>query len=363
MNEKADNKITFLQALLIYIVSLYPPEMRYITKMTAAVARQASWLSVACSMIAFVPLLLLVYRIARKFEGKSLYDMMRAVFGKAIGTFVSFLIIIWLSILLVLYLKYSAVNLITTEFIGTDANLLMFTAVVLVGTVLRFGLPVLSRINRLIFIFIVIQFVIVIFFLFMHFKPDYITPVSVLDVAPALYSGVYPLTLFVYIVPVLIFNEQILYEKKNTGKLIFAVGYITVKNTIMMLALVGIMGYHLIAKLNLPFFSAVENISVFKSSAGLDSLFVAIWLLAEFVTISFFAYCVSRLFKNIFGFNSQTPALTAILGFALIFAVYFSTSLVELFSFSKEIAPYMNLSMGIGIPAALFIVGKIRKMI
>ena len=363
MNETADNKITFLQALLIYIVTLYPPEMRYLAKMTAAAARQASWLSVVCSMIAFVPLLLLVYRIARKFEGKSLYDMLRAVFGKAVGTVVSFLIMIWLFILLVLYLKYSAVNLITTEFIGTDANILMFLAVVLAGTVLRFGLPVLSRINKFVFIFIVIQFVIVLFFLFLHFRPDYITPVSVLDVGPVLYSGVYPLTLFVYIVPVLIFNEQILYGKKNTGRLIFTAGYITVKNTLMMLALLGIFSYPLVAKLNLPFFSAVENISVFKSSAGLDSLFVAIWLLAEFVLISFFAYCVSRLIKNIFGLNSQTPALTAILGLALIFAVYFSTSIMELFSFSKEIAPYMNLSMGIGIPAALFIVGKIRKMI
>lgn len=363
MNESVDNKITFLQAILIYLVALYTPTMRYITSTTAAMAHQASWLSGVSAMIIYIPLLLMIYCVAKKFEGRSLYDILLTVFGKVIGVFLSFLLLLWLMILFGLYLKYLGENLVTTEFIGTDINLMILIAVLLVGVVLRWGLPVLSRMNKIIFVLIIIQFVIILFFLFLHFKPDYITPLSALDIGPVLMSSIYPLTLWVYITPVFIFNDQINYDKKNKGKLLFTAGYLTVKNMLMMLALLGMLSYPLVSKFKLPFFSAVENISVFNSSAGLDSLFLSIWMLAEFVTISFFAYCISRLIKNMFRLKRDVPALTAILGFGLFFAAYFNSNLFQIIAFSNYIAPVLNLSVGLFIPVALFVTAKIRKMI
>lgn len=363
MNDTKDQKITFLQALLIYIVALYTANIRYVSTMTSVSAHQAAWLSGICASIIFVPLLYVIYKVVKKFEGRSLVDILKTVFGKIIGVIVSVLILFWLFILLGLYLRYLGMTLVTTEFIGTDINLIMFLGVLLVGIILRWGLTVLSRMNKIIFVLIVIQFALLLFFLFLHFKADYVTPVSGLDIVPLLKSAVYPLTLMVYIFPMFIFNDQIRYDKKNTGKLIFTAGYFAVKNTLLLLALLGMLSYPLISKLNLPFFTAVENISVFRSSAGLDSLFMSIWLLAEFVTIAFFSYCIARLIKNLFNLNGDVPAFTAILGFGLFFAIFFSNNMFQLVSFSNNIAPYLSLFFGLLIPLLLFVTAKIRKMV
>lgn len=363
MNVKGNQKITLLQALLIYLVMGHTASMRYISSTTAETAHQAAWLSVAVSLIVFGPFLLILYKVMKKCEGQSLHDIFCNVFGKAIGKTVCTLYLLWLFILLGLYVKYTGGNLVTTVFVGTDENLIMFMLVLVVGVMLRWGIEVISRMNKIIFVLIVVQFAVTLFFLFLHFRVDYVTPVSTLDIVPLIHSAVYPLTLFVYITPLFFFNDQIVYAKKNGGKLAFTAGYVLVKDTLMMLALLGMLGYQLIGKLRLPFFSAVENISLFNSSAGIDSLFMSIWMLAEFITIMFFTYCISRLFKSLFGLSGETPLLTAVLGFGLFFAIYFSSNIFELAQFSKYVAPYLNLSLGLGIPIILFIIGKIRKKI
>lgn len=363
MNDTRSQKITFLQALLIYLVAGYTASIRYISNRTADTAHQAAWLSPVCSIIIFIPFLYILYKVAKKFEGRSLYEILITVFGKIIGTFFAVILLLWLILLDVLYLKYAGENLVTTEFIGTDINLIIFIILLLVGVMLRWGISVISRMNKIIFILIMAQFIILVFFLFLHFRPDFITPISSLDVMPVLKSVVYPLTLWVYLTPLFIFNDQIIYDQKNSGKLIFTVGYLTIKNTLLILSLIGMLSYQLISKLKLPFYSAVENISVFKSTAGLDSLFLSIWMIAEFITVTYFTYCISRLIKNMFHLKNDVPVLTAILGFMMFFAIFFSSDMFQLADFSSYISPYLNLSIGMLIPLILFITAKIRRMV
>jgi spore germination protein KB len=363
MQDKSNQKITLLQALLIFAVMRHTASMRYIPSTTTDTAHQAAWLTIIVSMVIYIPFFLMLFGVVKKFEGNSLHDIFCKVFGNFIGKSLCVLYMLWLFILLGLYLRYSGGNLVTTVFVGTDEKLIMFLAVLIIGIMLRWGIQVISRMNKIIFVLMVAQFVIILFFLFLHFRPDFVTPVSTLDIVPVIKSSVYPLTLLAYLTPLFVFNDQIVYDKKNRNKLLFIAGYITIKDILMMLALIGMLGWQLISKLRLPFFSAVENISLFNSSAGIESLFMSIWILAEFISISFFTYCISRLLKSMFGLKSDAPLLTPLLGFALFFAAYFSSDIFQLTKFSKYVAPYLNLFFGLAIPVILFITGKIRKMI
>ncbi len=363
MKDTSNQKITLLQALLIFAVIRHTASMRYISSTTADTAHQAAWLSIIVSMIIYIPFFLMLFGVVKKFEGYSLHDIFCKVFGNAAGKSLCVLYMLWLFMLLGLYLRYSGGNLVTTIFVGTDEKLIMFLAVLIVGIMLRWGIQVISRMNKIIFVLMVAQFVITLFFLFPNFQPALVTPVSALDIVPVVKSSVYPLTLLAYLTPLFVFNDQIVYEKKNRGKLLFIGGYIVIKDTLMMLALIGMLGWQLISKLRLPFFTAVENIALFNSTAGIDSLFMSIWILAEFISVSFFTYCISRLLKSMFGLKSNTPLLTPLLGFALFFAVYFCSDIFQLAKFSKYVVPYFNLFFGLAVPVILFITGKIRKMI
>lgn len=358
-----DQKITLLQALLLFLGAGYSPAMRCIPATISNTAHQAAWLVIPCSVIAFLPFLYILYKTGKKFEGKSYHDILCSILGKIPGKIVSVFYLVWLLVALGVCTKFAAGNLTSTIFVGTDDNLLMFLVVVLVGIMLRWGIEIIARMNKIIFTLIVLQFFVIVFFLFLHFRADYVTPISTLDVGPVLLSIIFPLGVFAYITPIFIFNDQIVYAKKNKGKLAFTVGYITVKNTLMMLTLIGMLSAQVVCNLKLPFYTAVENIALFNSSAGIDSLFMSIWMLAEFITITFFAYCASRLTKSIFALKSNTPVLTAILGFDLFFAAYLSSNYFELDIFMTSVSPYINVLFGLGIPVLLFVVGKIRKMI
>ena len=68
MEKQINKKITLLQALLIYIVAIYDPFIRYNTKMSIQNAHQAGWLSFIFSLVLFIPLLYALYKVTKKFE-------------------------------------------------------------------------------------------------------------------------------------------------------------------------------------------------------------------------------------------------------------------------------------------------------
>ena len=67
--------------------------------------------------------------------------------------------------------------------------------------------------------------------------------------------------------------------------------------------------------------------------------------------------------RDIFGLKRQVPLLTAVMAFAYVFAIYLCTDVFELIAFSQYVAPWFNLPLGLGIPFALFITARARKLL
>ncbi|MDD5016876.1 MAG: GerAB/ArcD/ProY family transporter [Eubacteriales bacterium] len=363
LNETKNKKITLLQAIFLFLTAIYTSNIRFVTKLSIMYAHQAAWLVSLCSMLVFVPLLYVLYKIMNKFKGQSFFDIMCRVFGKTIGHTVFIIQIIWLFILLTLYVTYAGEKLVSSTYVGTDVKLIFFLFLVIVGVMLRYGLQVLCRINTMIFIITVSQFMLILGFLFTDFSAQNITPISTLDIGPVFSTIVFPLTTFSYFSFIFIFNDQIELGKKNKGKFAFVAIFLTIVNTLKALAVLGVFGYELAKKMTYPFLQAVENITVFSGSSVLDSLFISSWGLQEFILVCFFAYCICRMIKHVFKLTSQTPVLTAILGFCFFFAVCFCDNIFELATFSEKVVTPVNLMLAIGVPFVLFITAKIRKLL
>ncbi len=363
MNVTNNNKISLTNMLLIYVAAMYTPNIRYLLKTSTLVAKQAAWLSPIASLIVFVPLLAVLCRVMKAFEGQSLVQIMCRVFGKFIGKTLAVVLMLWLFIILSLYVKYAGETTVTTVYVGTDIRLILFISVTLTAVMLRSGLPVFSRMSTILFVVSLVQSIIIIALLFIEFDPRYVTPISTADIGPVMSSIVYPMTTFTYITFFFIFNDQIRYDKKYTSKFIITGTFLPSYTMVMLLATLGVFSASLVNKLKFPFHSAVENISVFGGSSGVESLFISIWMMLEFVVISSFAYMVVRLLREIFGLKREVPLLTAVMGFAFVFSIYLCADVFELIKFSQFVAPWFNLSLGLGIPFALFFTAKARKML
>jgi len=88
-----------------------------------------------------------------------------------------------------------------------------------------------------------------------------------------------------------------------------------------------------------------------------------LWTSFEFLLGSAFAYAVVRSIRDIFGLTRQVPVLTAVMGLTFVFSYYFCTDMFELAAFSRFVEPWSTLTLCLGIPFALSITAKARKML
>jgi hypothetical protein len=72
---------------------------------------------------------------------------------------------------------------------------------------------------------------------------------------------------------------------------------------------------------------------------------------------------VVRLLREIFGLKREVPLLTAVMGLTFVFSIYFSTDIYEIDTFSSYVEPWFILTFSLGIPFALFITAKARKLL
>ena len=366
MENNRKQKITLIGAVIILACMTYSPNIRYITNMAAKYAHQAAWLVPAASLVLFVPLYYVLYKLARGFEGQSLHDMTNKVFGKIAGKIICTILLLWLMILLGLYTKYSGEKLVSTVYVGTDIRILLFLLVVLVGIILRSGLKTFSRMNKFIFVFALAQFLFLcISMIATNFSFDNITPISASDIVPIARSIPYPISIWVYFTLFLIFNDQIQLDKRSPLVMSSAVAFIVIVNTILLFSVVGTLGWELTDKIAFPFLKATENIQLGSAggAGGFEAFFISIWMILEFVIVFFFVYTIVRLIRDIFRLNRPTPVLTAVLGFGYFFAIYICNDSYELFKFSEYIVPPVNLTLGLVMPVLLFITAKVRKLI
>ena len=292
--------------------------------------------------------------------------MTNKVFGRIAGKIICTILLLWLMILLGLYIKYSGEKLVSTVYVGTDIRVLLFLLVVLVGIILRSGLETFERMNKLIFVLALTQFLFLCGALITtEFSVENITPISFSDIGPIFRSVPYPITIYVYFTFFLIFNDQIQYGKRSPLIISSAVAFEVIVNTILLLSVVGTLGWELTDKMAFPFLKATESIQMGSSanSGGFESLFISIWMVLEFVIVFFFAYIIVRLIRDIFQLKRPIPVLTAVLGFGYFFAIYICNDSYELFKFSEYIVPPVNLALGLCLPVLLFITAKVRKLI
>ncbi len=363
MKLMGNNKISLTNVMIIYLCAVYTSFIRFVIGGSVIVAQQAAWLSIVASLIVFAPLVYILNRLLRAFEGQPLYSIMQRVFGRAVAAIVGTLLSVWLFILLSMYIKYSGETLVTTVYVGTDIRLLLFVMVALTAVMLRAGLPVFSRMNTVIFAVSVAQFLLIITLLFIDFNPNNVTPITASDAVPIGQSTVYPLTIEVYIVFILIFNDQIRLPKKSGLRFFLTFAFQTVAIGLLTAAVLGIFGASLTSKLKFPVHSAVENISILGGNTGVESLFISFWVILEFVLITLMAYLVVRMLRAIFGLKRDVPLLTAVMGFAYFFSIYFCADVFQLILFSQYVEPWFNIGFGFGIPVALFFTAKARKLL
>lgn len=356
---KDKGKITTLQAVLLFLIMVYSATMRAIPGYTINEAGQAAWLTPAVSILFFIMLVMIVKQFVTKYPNQSFADVTSKIMGRPLGKIIIVAYILWFLILLSLYVRFFDERLLSSIYPKADIKLFIIILLIVVGVVLRSGIVVLARMNKLIFAVVILQFTTIVLLMIKNVELCHLTPISQLDIVPVFKGTVGVMGIWVYFFFIFMISDKIMTSKDMHKNSVFSIIFSFVVSTVVIILVLGVFGMETVVQIPLPFLIAIKNIS--KEYSGLESLFISLWILADFIAISLFAYIIIRLLKSLFGLKDPMPLLSILLIFTFFLSLFLCNEVFELQAFSEKLGLPMNVIMGLVLPFIIFVTGKIRK--
>lgn len=359
MRIKDKGKITMLQAVLLFLIMTYSATMRLVSHYTIEFAQQAAWLAPTATAVVLVILCLIIKLFTTKYPNENFADIICKVMGKPIGKVITALYVLWFIVLMSIYVRYFGERLLSSIYPNADIRVFLAILLIVVGIVLRSGIVVLSRMNKLIFPVVGLQFFIIMALLLKKVDVDFLTPISQKDIVPVLSSTPGVAGIWVYLFFVFMMSDKIMTHKSFKGNLWFSTVFIWFATTSIIVIFLGVFGAKTILQFPLPMLTAVKTVS--RDYTGFESLFLSLWILADFTTVAVFGYLTLRLLKSLFSLSNPVPLLSIILLFIYILSLFLCTEVFELQEMSMNISLPFNIFMGLAIPILVVVVGKIRR--
>ena len=114
---------------------------------------------------------------------------------------------------------------------------------------------------------------------------------------------------------------------------------------------------------SLPFFLSVKMISFIETLDRFESVLMAVWIICDFLIITFFAFVLKGVLKHLFCVT-KTKYYAAPLALAgYVGSQYIASTRFELETFSRMIAMPMNIALCFAVPLVVFFIAKVRRKI
>jgi len=360
-----DNKrnLTMMQACFLFLTVIYPGTMRLVPKYATESANHAAWLSPIIGTIPMIIIVLVIKAYAEKFPNTNYTDVMCKIVGKPIAKLLTVFYIVWFAILLSVLIRYFGERLVISVYATSNINIFIIIFIVIIGVLLRSGITVIARMNKIIYILLVVQFTVIVGLLLVQVDVKNITPISTLDILPAIKGSLSTAALGVHLFYIFMLGNEIITNKGFSKNMIYVVIFLLIVTPLLTIALLGTLGSNTIIMSPLPLLTAIKNISQEGKFSGLESVFVSIWILADFVNIATFSYLIVKLLKSLFNLKNAMLLLNAILLLAFILCQLIATEVFELQNFSMKLIPFVNIILGFAFPILLLGIAKLRKLV
>jgi len=360
----SDNKkISIRQAIFILLTLNYTPTIRLIPSYAAQRAKQASWLSPIVTFILLVMLVQVWQAIYRKYRNDTLMEIFRDIAGPVAGTVILVVYLVWMVVLSALYVRYFAMRLVGAIYPNAEISIFIISMLAVIIYTLNFGLPALARFNEVIFPFLVFVFFLLFLMMIPNFRTDFLTPVTARSIWPIIEASVASTGIVAYFSFIFIFGDRI-NNKESIGKVGFRMAvFLAVMQIIVIVSILCTFSHRIAQRTQLPYLTAVKQINVFNIFEKVESIVVSIWVLSDFMIICFFIMCILSMLKSFFRLSDTRPLTSIYVIFLYLLSMIMANNVFEMERLSEKIALPANILLGFVIPAAMFVIGKIRKKV
>lgn len=349
-------KISSRQALLLVVSTVFSPAVRLYSAFYSRDVNQSAWIAPLIAGAAAACFILVLNGILK--SGRSFSSCAEYTLGSAGIKSLAAIYFVWGTLLVALQLRYYAQRITTTIYTDISIDPFIIVMVFLCFAALMSGLETFARMNEI--ISMLMAFVTVGVMILLSGETDSKNLLPLDDSASIAHTALFTLASFGYITFILFFADEMNEKEKFVKHGLISVGAISLLSVWLFVSVIGSLGPGLIKKLEYPFFGAVKQISVGEFLQHIEALIVTIWILSDFVIVTF----ISSAMLKIIGYAART---TDTRPYTFPYAVLCATLVPimgrndgELKMLSEKVFLPANLILLFAVPAVLFVIMKIK---
>ena len=366
-------KMSKRQFILLFMTVIASPVIRSLPPILSESAEQAGWLVPVVSGFLLLGIMVLMNELFRKNRGENLVQLCFKILTRPIGTLVAVIYLVWVIALLGFYLRYFGEHITANIMSEASLHFIIIAMLFPVGIVLSKSIVYYARLNEIIFhCFLFVFLVTGLFSIFTKINIENLLPISSMDVVPVLKGSLKGLSVFGYYIFIFFIFDDVKVEEYSLKPEMKALTSVVLLSTLVMLITIGSLGHEAVLRFSDPYFMVVKNVNVLGFLERLDAILLIVWILADFTTITIFAYMAASIINTIFMSRQSQPSghikkrriiVYSVLILSYFTAIYGFKSKFVLEVFLRSFSVPVSVCMAVFLPVLLFVVGKIRKLV
>lgn len=350
-------KISMRQALMIIVGMVFSPAVRLFSSFVSGRGDQSSWIAPLFSGAFMILFIFVLWALIKR--NRNFYQHLEYSFGTIGSKIIGIIYVVWGILLTSIQMRYYAQRVASTIYteIGMDIFLIILVGICIYA--LRKGISVIARMNELLLPTIVFVSVILLAFLTPDIETKVLVPIY--DWTSLTHVAVFNVASFGYITFVLFFLDEINDREKFKKQAIIGTIAVTLFTVWMFVAVIGTLGPKIIEKLPYPFFAVVKQISLGEFLQHIEAFVITLWILSDFVLISFIGASTIKLLGGITRSNNTTELLLPFFALCLTLVPMMGRTNYELEVLSEKIFIPLNLIFLFIIPIIILAISKIKE--
>jgi len=348
--------------MTIAFVSVLAPSIQLIPETVVNYGGSASWLA---PLAAVIPVGFLVWLFCRLMgamkEGEGLTQLMTRVLGTFLGKLVAIAYAVWFLVYAGLMLRSTGERFLSTIYDNGNLNVFIIITLLLVIIGASGHLKSLARSSGVFVIFISILLVIIFLFAIPEINTENLLPVTYLDTKPILtasLSVIHVISPFAYLA---FLGGGVKKDPKPVKTVSRWIGLLMIIIMLLLVTTIGTFGEVLAGRIQNTFFAMIRNITIFDIIERIESEVVAIWVVTDFVFLSFLVMSSSEILRVVTVREKRKGFVWLCAGAVLLISFLAAPNAFVLTDLLERLVPIINLSAVFGGLTLIFIVGKLRR--
>ena len=344
-----NDRISLRQLLTLTFAALLSPAIQVLPGLTARQAGAGGWLAT----LAVLPLLLGLCWLLCRLLPKGLPGTALEVLGPVLGRGLCLIYLLWGLWLLAANARQVALRFLTISYRNAPMLLFLLTLLGVAWWLVRKPVRALARAGEVFFLALAAGLALSLVLGAFQIDPVNLLPVWVEDL-PAVGAATLPvLGLLGYVIFAACLGEHVVPQEGRRRKVVrWAVG-LCLTLTALQVVCLGNFGPGLVGRMDTPFFMMVKGIGFEGTFQRMESVIIALWVLADLALLSLLACACSQLAQNTFPFKERRTAVLPVILATAVGAVWLFPDAFSLDRALEGPALWGGIAMGFGVPLLL----------